>query len=88
MVQVKVKHNNIEYALRLLKRKIKDSGLMIELRERQHYTKPSVKRATKKKLGKVRNWLKQRQLNPDWCGEPPTSGLKEKIKKEQIFYKK
>ena len=88
MLQVKVKHNNIEYALRLFKRKIKDEGLMVELRERQHYTKPSVKRATKRKLGKVRNWMKQRQLNPDWCGEPPTSGLKEKIKKEQIQYKK
>jgi len=87
-VEVKVKHNNIEFALRLLKRKIKDSGLMVELRERQYYTKPSVKRATAKKLGKVRNWLKQKQLNPDWCGEPPTSGLKEKIKKEQIHYNK
>ena len=86
MLQVKVKHNNIEYALRLLKRQVKDSGLMVELRERQHYTKPSVKRATKKKLGRVRNWMKQRQLNPDWCGEPPTSGLKEKFKKQRIHY--
>ena len=43
MLQVKVKKNNVEYALRLLKRKIKDSGLMVELRERQYYTKPSVK---------------------------------------------
>ena len=88
MLQVKVKHNNVEYALRLLKRKIKDSGLMVELRERQHYTKPSVKRATKKKLGKVRNWIRQKQQNPDWCGEPPTSGLKEKIKKERKHYQK
>ena len=88
MLQVKVKHNNIEYALRLFKRKIKNEGLMVELRERQHYTKPSVKRATKRKLGKVRNWLKQKQLNPDWCGEPPTSGLKEKIKKERMHYQK
>ena len=87
-MEVKVKHNNIEFALRLLKRKIKDSGLMVELRERQHYTKPSVKRATAKKLGRVRNWMKQRELNPDWCGEAPTSGLKEKIKKEQIHYTK
>ena len=39
-------------------------------------------------MGKVRNWLKQRELNQDWCGEPPTSGLKEKIKKEQMIYKK
>ena len=88
MLQVKVKHNNVEYALRLLKRKIKDSGLMVELRERQYYKKPSAKRSEERKLGKVRNWMKQRQQNPDWCGEPPTSGLKEKIKKEQIQYKK
>ena len=60
MLQVKVKHNNIEYALRLFKRQIKDSGLMVELREREHYTKPSIKRATKKKLGRVRNWLNQK----------------------------
>ena len=87
-MEVKVKHNNIEYALKLFKRQIKDDGLMVELRERQHYTKPSVKRATKKKLGRVRSWLNQKKLNPNSCGEPPTSGLKEKIKKEQIFYKK
>ena len=88
MLYVKVKHNNIDGALRILKRKIKDSGLMVELRERQHYTKPTVKRATAKKLGRVRNWMKQRELNSDWCGEAPTSGLKEKIKKEQIHYTK
>ena len=88
MLQVKVKHNNVEYALRLLKRKIKDSGLMVELRERQYYKKPSAVRSEKKKLGKVRNWLRQKEQNPDWCGEPPTSGLKEKIKKERIHYQK
>ena len=87
-MEVKVKNNNVEFALRLLKRKIKDSGLMVELREREYYTKPSVKRATKKKLGRVRNWLNQKKLNPDCCGEPPTSGLKEKIKKERLSYKK
>jgi small subunit ribosomal protein S21 len=88
LLYIKVKHNNIEYALRLFKRKIKDDGLMVELRERQHYTKPSVKRATKRKLGRVRNWLRQQQQNPDCCGEPPTSGLKEKIKKERMHYQK
>ena len=87
-MEVKVKNNNIEYALRLLKRKIKDSGLMVELRERQYYKKPSAVRSEQKKLGKVRNWIRQRQLNPDWCGEPPTSGLKEKIKKERLQFKK
>ena len=87
-MEVKVKKNNVEFALRLLKRKIKDSGLMVELRERQYYKKPSAVRSEKKKLGKVRNWLRQKEQNPDWCGEPPTSGLKEKIKKERIHYQK
>ena len=88
MLQVKVKNNNIDSALRLIKRKIKDDGLMVELREREYYTKPSVKRATKKKLGRVSNWINQKKLNPDSCGEPPTSGLKEKIKKERMHYQK
>ncbi len=87
-MEVKVKKNNVEFALRLLKRKIKDSGLMVELRERQYYKKPSAKRSEQKKLGKVRNWIRQQQMNPDWCGEPPTSGLKEKIKKERLQFKK
>ena len=87
-MEVKVKKNNVEFALRLLKRKIKDSGLMVELRERQYYKKPSAVRSEKKKLGKVRNWLRQKEQNPDWCGEPPTSGLKEKLKKERLTYQK
>ena len=87
-MEVKVKHNNIDGALRILKRKIKDSGLMVELRERQYYKKPSAIRSEKKKLGKVRNWIRQQQMNPDWCGEPPTSGLKEKVKKERLSQKR
>ena len=87
-LEVKVKKNNVEFALRLLKRKIKDSGLMVELRERQYYKKPSAVKSEKKKLGKVRKWIRQQQINPDWCGEPPTAGLKEKMKKERLKYKK
>ena len=88
MIHIKVYNNNVEKALSKLKKEVKETKLMLELREREYYTKPSVKRATKKKLGKVRNWLNQKKLNPDCCGEPPTSGLKEKIKKEQIHYVK
>ena len=87
-MEVKVKKNNVEFALRLLKRKIKDSGLMVELRERQYYKKPSQKRSEERKLGKVRNWIKQHENNPDWCGEPPTAGLKEKLKRQHLKYKK
>ena len=48
-MEVKVKKNNVEFALRLLKRKIKDSGLMVELRDRQYYKKPSAKRSEERK---------------------------------------
>jgi small subunit ribosomal protein S21 len=44
VIYVKVKNNNIDFALRMLKRKVKDTGLLVELRERQFYIKPSTER--------------------------------------------
>jgi|TARA_R100001082_G_C4343876_1_gene151391 small subunit ribosomal protein S21 len=81
MLEVKVRKNNVEHALRILKRKVKDSGLLVELRERQFYTKPSDKKREQRKLGKVRNWIRQREQNPDWCGKAPTSALQERYGK-------
>ena len=49
MLKVTVKDNKVEYALRKLKKKVKDSGIMIELREREFYTKPSVKKREQRK---------------------------------------
>jgi small subunit ribosomal protein S21 len=49
MFKVTVKNNKIEQALRILKKKVKDSGLLIELREREHYIKPSVKKREQRK---------------------------------------
>ena len=55
MLKVTVKDNKIEYALRKLKKKVKDSGMMIELREREFYTKPSVKKREMKKRARINN---------------------------------
>ena len=44
MIEVKVFNNNIEFALKKLKRKVKDSRLLIELREKEFYRKKSDKR--------------------------------------------
>ena len=55
MLKVIVKDNKVEYALRKLKKKVKDSGIMIELREREFYTKPSVKKREMKKRAKINN---------------------------------
>ena len=59
MFKVTVKNNKIEHALRILKKKVKDSGMLIELREREFYSKPSVHRRKRKKLrlAKVRALL-------------------------------
>ena len=54
MIEVKVKNNNVERALREFKRKVKDSKLMLELSEKSYYTKPSVKNRRKKLRSKLR----------------------------------
>ena len=41
MIEIKVFNNNIEFALKKLKRKVKDSRLFIELREKEFYHKKS-----------------------------------------------
>ena len=39
-----------------LKRKVKDSNLFIDLREREYYTKPSETKRQKRNLAKLRNY--------------------------------
>ena len=41
MIFVKVRNNNVDKALSILKKKVKESKLMLELREREYYKKPS-----------------------------------------------
>ena len=55
---VDVRNNNIEGALKKFKRKVKESGLMVELRDRQYYEKPSEKRRREKNLSKSRQRYK------------------------------
>ena len=58
-LRVDVKNNNVEFALKKFKRMVKDSELMIELRNRTYYEKPSKKRREKKNLQKLRYKYKQ-----------------------------
>ena len=55
--KVIVKDGNVEKALRKLKKKVQESGLLMELQERQTYTKPSVKKKIAKDIAKKR-WQK------------------------------
>lgn len=47
-VSVKVKGDQIDRALKLFKKKTFSSGHLLELRDRQEFTKPSVKRREEK----------------------------------------
>ena len=49
IVQVSVRDNNVEQALRVLKRKLQREGVFGELRNRKHYEKPSEKKKRRKK---------------------------------------
>jgi small subunit ribosomal protein S21 len=55
---VLVTDGNVEKALRKFKKKIQASGLLQELREREHYVKPTTARKLKKSSAKAR-WRKQ-----------------------------
>lgn len=55
---VLVQDGNVERALRKLKKKVQDSGLLDELRSREHYEKPTTERKRKKGAARSR-WLKK-----------------------------
>ena len=60
-IEVSVRNNNVEKAMRVLKKKLLKDGLMRELRDRQYYSKPSlVKREEKKQA--VRRYKKDQKL--------------------------
>ena len=54
LLYVKVKHGQIEKALKIFKNRVKESGLLIELKEKAFYTKKSVKRRSEKNFAKLR----------------------------------
>ena len=55
---VTVKDGNVEKALRKFKKKIQEQGLLVELKERETYEKPTTRRKRKKASAKNR-WQKQ-----------------------------
>lgn len=53
-----VKDGNVEKALRKFKKKVLESGLLQDLRDRETYEKPTTRRKRKKSAAKNR-WRKQ-----------------------------
>ena len=61
MTKVVVRGNNVEKAIRVLKKKLLRDGLMRDLKERQYYTKPSDERKEAKKQA-IRRFKKEQKL--------------------------
>ena len=60
---VKVYNNNVEGALKILKKKVKESNLMLEIKKRSHFEKPSKIRREKKNLAILRSRYKSNKEN-------------------------
>jgi small subunit ribosomal protein S21 len=61
MLAITVQYNDVELALRLLKRQMQKSGLLRELRRRRQYEKPSERRRRRMREG-IRNTRKRARL--------------------------
>lgn len=57
-IYVEVKDGNVNVALRKFKKKVDESGLLIEVVSRQHYEKPTTERKRKAGAAKAR-WRKK-----------------------------
>jgi small subunit ribosomal protein S21 len=62
-MEVIVRNNNVEKALRVMKRKMEKEGLLLELKERAYYQKPSEKKRLAKKRGIKRALKLQKERN-------------------------
>ena len=67
MIKVEVrKGQSVEKAISIFKRKVKDSGILMEYRDRQFYEKPSAIKREKKNKAILRNKykvLKEKELD-------------------------
>jgi len=59
---VEVRNGDFAAALRRFKKKVQEAGIIQEVRDRQEFVKPSIRRAKAKKAGRAR-WLKKQAKN-------------------------
>ncbi len=64
MVTVSVRENNVDQALKVLKKKMQREGLFREMKLRRDYEKPSDKRK-REKAESVRRWRKMERKRKD-----------------------
>ena len=66
-MKVDVRNNNVDQALRVLKKKLQLDGLFNELREREHYVSRGEKRRRAKAAGR-RRFQKEQKKHRDELG--------------------
>ena len=66
-MKVDVRNNNVDQALRVLKKKLQLDGLFNELREREHYVSKGEKRRRAKAAGR-RRFQKEQQKRREELG--------------------
>ena len=62
-LQVEVYDGQVEKAMRILKKKVKESNLFLDLRKKSYYEKPSKLRREKKNLARLRNKYQEIKKN-------------------------
>ncbi len=62
-LRVEVKNNNVEFALKKFKRMVKNSGIMLDVKKKSYYEKPSKVQREKKNLQKLRYKYKNLKEN-------------------------
>ena len=60
-ITIEVRNNNVEKAIRVLKKKLTKDGRMKELKRRQYYQKPSAIKREKKKEN-IRRYKKEQKI--------------------------
>ncbi len=65
-LRVEVKNNNVDFALKKFKRMVKDSGMMLELKKKSYYEKPSKVQREKKNLQKLRYAYKNQKVQKNY----------------------
>jgi small subunit ribosomal protein S21 len=68
LVSVHVRDNNVEQALRALKKKMQREGIFREMKLRRDFEKPSVKKK-REKAEAVRRWRKMERKRKDRTGD-------------------
>ena len=62
-LRVDVKYNNVEWALKKLKRMVKDSGMILELKKKSFYKKKSAEKREKKNMQALRYRYQDKKEN-------------------------